>query len=180
MIISLRGTSGSGKSSLVRRVTRHYEGGGVPHFVDGRRRAYYTTWSREPRSGTSLAILGHYDIANGGVDTLGTLDEAYDLARHLHGPTRDVIMEGKCMSDGVTHVSRLRHSGQEINVVHINTPVDQCIESVRKRGHNIAEDSIRRTNEKILRDMETIRGFCHTFTGDREQCYRKVTEWLAL
>lgn len=180
MIISLRGTSGSGKSTLVRKITALYGEGGLPIHVDGRRKAYYTIHGRA-YAGRALIVPGHYDIANGGIDTLETLDEAYQIAREADAEGRDVLMEGKNMSDGPPHALNLwRLERRDVRVVHILEPVWKCVQSVRKRGHSISEVTIQRTNDKCLRDVQTFRchGMPHVFQGPREACFETVRSWL--
>lgn len=182
MIISLRGTSGSGKSTLVRKITALYANGGTPFFVDGRRKAYYTIWTREGGLGAPLMVPGHYDIPNGGVDTLNTLDEAYGLAEQFSKQGHDVLMEGKCMSDGPPHAMGLHRKGYDIRVVHICESLNKCVASVRKRGHNIAEGSIQKTHDKVLRDVQSFRtlGMTHVRQEQREECLKIIKHWLAL
>ena len=180
MIISLRGTSGSGKSTLVRKITALCEGGGVPHHVDGRRKAYYTTHDRPDNK--TLAVIGHYEIHNGGVDTLKTIDEAYTLARKLDHDGCDVLMEGKCMSDGQKWALETWRDGFDFRVAHLNTPVRLCVSGVRERGHSIAEHSIQRTYDKVARDVAEFQeaGMPHVASGSRADIYAKVREWLGL
>src|SRR6266576_2151350 len=152
MIISLRGTSGSGKSHLVRQVTNRYERHREWHKL-GRVKPYYVVHGRNPR-GRCLVVPGHYEIANGGVDTLKTLDDAYSIAQWAARQEFDVLMEGKNMSDGVGHVNGLMCEKFDVRVVHIDEPIEQCVQSVRARGHSISEHSIQRTDAKVKRDME--------------------------
>lgn len=182
MIISLRGTSGSGKSTLVRKITALYAGGGVPHHVDGRRRAYYTTWARLPRTGRGLVVPGHYDIANGGIDTLGTLDEAYDIARRADNDGHDVLMEGKNMSDGPPHALTLHREMRDVRVMLIDHPLDACCQAVRDRGHNISTESISRTRDKCLRDLSQFRclGIEQVIQGTRHHAFCVIKWWLAI
>lgn len=180
MIISLRGTSGSGKSTLVRCITALYESDGVPVHVDGRRKAYFTI-HRRADGGRELVVPGHYDIANGGVDTLDSLDEAYDIARRADSEGRDVLMEGKCMSDGVHHALEMQREKRDIRIVHINISIEKCVRSVRRRGHSIAEHSIARTHDKVLRNVADFRAFgFRVFQGERDDCQRVVANWLGL
>lgn len=182
MIISLRGTSGSGKSTLVRKITALYAAGGTPHFVDGRRKAYYTIWNREDSRGAQLMVPGHYDIANGGVDTLKTLDEAYHLAEEFSAKGCDVLMEGKNMSDGPPHALNLYRRGLDVRVVHLCESLEVCVRGVRKRGHGIAKSSIERTDAKVRRDVQTFRcmGVPHVRQEPRDECFKIVRHWLAL
>lgn len=180
MIISLRGASGSGKSTIVRAIfmqyTRHR-----PKFMDGRKKPYYVIHGLqtiEIRSSRCLVVPGHYEIGNGGVDTLDSLGEAYAIARWADNMRWDVLMEGKCMSDGVPNVEKLHVEKRDVRVVHINTSVEECHASVIKRGHMIARASIEKTHAKILRNMEQFK--CKTFSGSRTECQHQVETWLGL
>jgi len=176
VIISLRGTSGSGKSHLVREVKRRYARS-KPVYATGRRKPLYVLHGRS-EDGKCLVVPGHYEIANGGVDTLSTLDEAYNIARWADSCGHHVLMEGKNMSDGCGQVAALCVEGREVRVVHLDVSVEQCVASVRQRGHKISESSIRRTDAKVRREME--RFTCRKFAGDRTECLAKVLEWLGL
>lgn len=182
MIISLRGTSGSGKSTLVRKITALYASGGTPHFVAGRRKAYYTIHARDNPLGRALVVPGHYEIANGGIDTLDTLDEAYDIARRADSDGHDVLMEGKNMSDGPPHALNLYRERRDIRIVHVCETINKCVRSVAKRGHNITISTIERTHDKCLRDITTFRciGLPHVRQEGREECFKIVKYWLAL
>ncbi len=176
MIISLRGTSGSGKSTVVRNVVSHYERHRDMHVV-GRIKPYYVIHGRNPQ-GRCLVVPGHYLIANGGVDTLRSLSEAYTIARWADACGHDVLMEGKNMSDGVHHVSELQRERRDVRVVHVDMQIEECISSVQDRGHLISEASIRKTDAKVRRDMEKFT--CRIFSGNRQQCLDRVLEWLGL
>jgi hypothetical protein len=179
VIISLRGTSGSGKTHLVREVTSRYaKHRRVFDEKDPRRkRPVYELHGRNP-VGRVLVTPGHYMIGNGGMDTLRTLDEAYAIARWADSSHFDVLMEGKNMSDGVQRAEKLQTEGRDVRVVHIDEPIEECIQSVRERGHKIAEDTIRRTDAKVRRNMEKFT--CQKFQGRREECLALVIEWLGL
>lgn len=174
MIISLRGTSGSGKSHLVRQVVGLYERH-RPVMLDGRLKPYYEIHGRNPL-GKCLVTPGHYQIANGGIDTLATLDQAYRIATWAERQGHDVLMEGKNMSDGVKNVNALVDEGLSVCVVVINTDVSLCVKSVRERGHKIAEKSIQRTHAKVMRDSANFH--CETVIGDRQSCLEHICRLL--
>lgn len=173
MIISIRGMSGSGKSTLVRRLVET-RGAGVPHYIGGRRKPLFSTYA------CGLAVLGHYEIKNGGIDTLKHLDDAYALAAELSNAGRTVVMEGKCMSDGVRHVVALAEEGRDVRVIFLSTSFETCVESVRLRGHNIARHSMERTHRKIQRDLEMMRSVrgVQLFVGHRNESFDKLVEWV--
>lgn len=176
MIISLRGTSGSGKSTLVRAVIGRY-GRHRPVYEGERKRPMYEIHGRNP-DGKVLVTPGHYLIGNGGIDTLKSLDDAYRIARWADSCGHDVLMEGKNMSDGATRVDALHAEKRDVRVVFLDVPVEECVASVRARGHSISEASIIKTDAKVRRAMEKFT--CRTFQGDRAQCLRVVLEWLGL
>lgn len=170
MIISLRGTSGAGKSHLVRRIVKNYVS---PYdvYTEGRSKPVYSIYDEK------VAVLGHYMIANGGVDTLSDISYAYalavDLAKRYH-----VLMEGKNMSDGLKNITKLTLT-HEVHIVHITTPISKCISSVHERGHNIAEKSIIKTDAKIRRNVQVfIEQKMNVFQGDRDECYKYVMNLL--
>jgi energy-coupling factor transporter ATP-binding protein EcfA2 len=174
MIISLRGTSGSGKSHLVRRVTGLYPRH-IDKYEEGRRNPLYTIHGRN-RDGRCLVTPGHYLIGNGGVDTLRDLEQAYRIIWWAARAGHDVLYEGKNMSDGTAQLEKLIAENITCRVVWINTPVEECIRSVRERGHKIAEASIRKTDAKVRRDYEKFT--CHKIAGDREACFQEIKRWL--
>jgi ABC-type dipeptide/oligopeptide/nickel transport system ATPase component len=175
MIISLRGTSGSGKSHLARQIMDLYS----RHrsvYTEGRMKPLYDIHGRN-ESGRCLVTPGHYLIPNGGVDTLPSLDEAYRIARWAAWQEHDVLMEGKNMSDGLGHIDLLRGVQKfDVRLVCIDVPLSLAVQSVRKRGHKIAEKSIERTLAKVRRDFDKFEG--HKFMGTREQCRCTIAEWL--
>jgi len=174
MIISLRGTSGCGKSMLVRTIIDMYEMH-RDHYTEGRKKPFYTEHGRNPK-GKVVVTPGHYQIANGGMDTLKKLDDGYRIARWAALMKHDVLMEGKNMSDGASRANALLDEGFDIRLVFINEPLEKCIASVRKRGHTIDEKSIEKTLKKVRRVMTEFDG--KMYTGNRKQCLEVVKEWL--
>jgi hypothetical protein len=162
MIISLRGTNGAGKSTIVRTIMNDYRD----------RWELRTTGRRKPvgyRLSTpgqqDLFIPGHYEIANGGIDTLRDLNEAYELITEYDTIGCHVLYEGKNMSDGTQRISLF--PTERIAVIVVRHPIEGCIASVRARGHSIREESIRRVEQKCLRDAAVlsyngfrVRGLC--------------------
>lgn len=149
MIINVRGTNGAGKSTVVRQIMERYDRR-EPITRDDRRRPLgyvCTSSSRRP-----LFIPGHYEIANGGIDTLGTLSQVMSLVWDAHDAGHDVVFEGKNMQDGtVTKMAARLFDREQIRFVTIAHPVELCILSVRARGHRIAEKTIRSVAAQIER-----------------------------
>lgn len=183
MIISLRGTNGAGKSHLVRRVMGFYQrrvAVQYPGYSDKRPTGYVCTPYIAGKK--YLFVVGHYEIPNGGVDTLPKLDDAYDLARtHSLELGMNVIMEGKNLSDGTTRLLALKSVGCDVAAVFVDEPVERCVESVRARGHKIQEKTIRLIHAKCHRQYDSLKEEeVRCFKGSREQAFEEVYKMLEL
>lgn len=138
VIVNPRGTSGSGKTQLVRCVAAEYgwyEGVANPIRREGRRRpiAYCLP---HPLHGRPLVLLGDYEAASGGCDTIrlvdGGLDEAFRLADYYAAHGHDVLLEGLLLSGEHSRSATLAAS-HELYVIHLDTPLDRCIRNVIAR-----------------------------------------------
>ena len=132
MIINLRGTSGSGKTHLARRIMDMY-GTKVAYKREGRKQPIGYVYSRRDKSKPSLAVIGHYETACGGCDTLPTNDLIFDLVRNAHEMCHDVLFEGLLISSDVNRVVNLWTASYPVQVVALNTPLDVCLDSVNAR-----------------------------------------------
>lgn len=176
-IISLRGTNGAGKSTLVRAVMDCYATRAAITYPGKLRPRGYVLL---PRSGRRLFVPGHYEIANGGVDTLSSLDSAYDLIRKHAELKMDVLYEGKNMSDGPARLVRLHDIGLPVAAVLIDLDVDDCVAAVRARGHKIARTTIQRLHGKSISDAGKLAAAgVPVFIGSREGCLEHVKGLLA-
>lgn len=170
VIISIRGTMGAGKSTLVRRIMERL-GEGVP-FYGGCRVPQYTVFD------SGICVLGHYNnVKCCGVDTIANLKVAYGLAAQLHVSHGTVIMEGKCDSDSASHIGGLAEQGIDCRVLVLTTDVDTCVAGVHSRGGKIQRHRIETNHKRIGNHVFAVP---HVFHGDREQCYREATRWLSL
>ena len=70
-IINIRGTSGAGKSHLARRVMANYPVR-KPVHVAGRKQPLYYEYEA-PDHNVPLFVVGHYECACGGTDTMKRL-----------------------------------------------------------------------------------------------------------
>lgn len=182
MIITIRGPSGSGKSHLARAVMDEY-GVRASYASPGRARPAGYLLRRGSRP--ELAVLGHYEIANGGTDTLGRLEEIYAEVRRHDDAGRDVLYEGKCMGDGLRNVQQLIGEDRDVRVVYLSTPVNVCVKSVRSRGHSIAETSILRVAMRCSREFAALTS-CESHCGNaivvqktRREAIVTLRAWLA-
>lgn len=156
-IINPRGTSGAGKTWLVREViaaSRQTGAAAVPLHREGRARPI--GWRLLPPDGARpLAVLGHYEATRGGTDTIprsdGGLDEAFRLAHALATDGHDVLMEGYQLSADVARTAALaraqRARGKGLHVLCLDVPLERCVRNVmaRRRAGRDALPAIERT-----------------------------------
>lgn len=173
MVIFLRGTNGAGKSTIVKRILRESEM--TPVMIPNRRKPLLY---RGIFQSSDLSVLGHYEITNGGIDTLGGVGTAIALSVQEAALERHVLLEGKNLQDR-TIVRELcdRFSVNDVVFVHVAHDVDDCVKSVRRRGHSIKAETIYAIAERIERTSEELQGRQNYRLG-REDAYQKVVALL--
>jgi len=133
-IINLRGTSGSGKSTVVRRVMESQRNAGrplLPLYEEGRRQplAYRTAGSVGP---PTLFIPGHYATPCGGCDTIKTPDQVYELVRDAAARGDNVIYEGIIIQDDTKRLLAL-NAEHPVHVIELTTGIMECLEGIQQR-----------------------------------------------
>jgi hypothetical protein len=141
VIIQIRGTSGSGKTTVMRKVM---EAGGLePVYVPSRKRPLYY----EGRiAGAKVAVLGHYDSPCGGCDTIGSARAVYDLIQKVKSPV--ILCEGLLLSEDVKWSSQL----PDLRVLYLLTPLEQCIRQIegrRKAAGNDKPLNVENTSRRV-------------------------------
>lgn len=180
MIVSLRGTSGSGKTHVVRQIMKLYESREEVRSPGRRHPIGYKL--RSSGSSPALFVPGHYEPStpNGGVDTMKSIEDVYSMIWDAHDAGFNVLYEGKNMSDGVSRV-RDMFGADQIVIVLIDHPVEDCVASVRSRGHKISEASIAKTDRKCRADAESFRQLGYDVRIlPRVQALTFVSETLAI
>jgi predicted kinase len=129
MIINIRGTSGAGKSTLVRELMSRYAIV-VPEYVLNRKRPIGYRCDRP--GGRSLWVLGHYETACGGGDTVPGLDENYRLVRQAGDAGCDVVYEGLIIQSDTRRCIELSKEHETL-VVIIDVPLELCLASIQAR-----------------------------------------------
>ena len=131
MLIQIRGTSGSGKTTLARAVMAAYPAQGN-FYRPGRKQPLYTLHTG--KGGRDLAVIGHYNCACGGADTIADgFVYILDLVRELHNKGFDVLWESMLMTGDTKNVIPLCQEIPEHMIVALTTPVQQCLDNVQTR-----------------------------------------------
>jgi len=145
VIINPRGTSGSGKTELVRRILAQYgwrrgaalerAGGLELIWREGRRRPLGYRL-RHPLGGRPLAVVGHYEVTSGGCDTIraadGGLGEIMRQAADYAASGHDVLIEGQRLSREYERSAALA-SSHRLHVLRLTTPLPQCARNLVRR-----------------------------------------------
>ena len=169
-LINIRGTNGTGKSTLMKN-----------YLGDFKRIIFETSTGRRLKvlHSPGRYILGDYTTDCGGIDTFKKLDEVRECVRHYIA-LGDVFMEGMMYSTLFSTPAALDDEitalGHEYYWVHIDVPVDLCIQSTlerRVRNGNYKDfDPIqlakkwRSTGAAFNKAVETRL----TYRGGREHC----------
>jgi hypothetical protein len=131
MLISIRSTNGGGKSTIVKTILCHYRGLPIFGLLGPKRPEAYSL--RIPGVAKPVFILGPYHVASGGADQIQPYDLILDLLEK-YAVQGHVLFEGVIVSSSYGRVGRLMERwGQEAVMAFLTTPLEQCIENVKKR-----------------------------------------------
>lgn len=129
MMINLRGTGGSGKSTIVRKVMESFTSR-TPAFQTSRRQPI--SYLLQRNGVPDLRVLGHYETACGGCDTITSPDRVYELIEESYRAGENVLFEGIIIGDDVRRLVEL-HRKTKVKVIALNTPMADCLAGIQAR-----------------------------------------------
>jgi hypothetical protein len=132
-VIQIRGTSGSGKTWVMREVMAAmgdilwshispYDIPKISRYVEGRKKPLWYAIG-------DLAVLGHYEAACGGCDNIGSARQVYEVIQEVLPQCKNILCEGLLLSEDVKWTSQL----DDVHVLYLTTPVEQCIAQIKRR-----------------------------------------------
>ena len=176
MIINIRGTSGSGKSHLVREIMQRYDCKlAVKH--EGRKRPIGYLCKRAGQR--DLAVLGHYETPCGGCDTIPSMETIFALVRQSHYAGADVLFEGLIVNSDRNRTIRMHEDDLPLKIITLSTSIDLCLESIgerRKSKGNAKPLNPRNTEAKFKLALTNHQRFLdagldtHLLTRDEAWC----------
>lgn len=179
MIIQIRGTSGSGKSTVMRTVMEHFPSGFQAMRREGRKQPLYYVSLGE----RIVTVLGHYETQCGGCDTIGSARAVYDLISELpEAFQRTILCEGLLLSEDVKWSSQLPN----LRVIFLTTPLDRCLKQIEGRRHEAGNEkplnpdntSNRvQTIERARLKLEAKGVLCRRCPP--EQAHEVIMKWIA-
>lgn len=185
MIINIRGTSGSGKTTLVNRIREmysHHE----PVFIPGRKRPVRYKLSNPPDLTSTLTLIGSYENACGGCDTMPGYEAVFEHVRIGLTETAHVMFEGLLITPEVNRTISQHYESGGVVVIHLNTPIEECLASVNKRRH-ARDETLPPVNPKNTESMHgrarravdlLTKAGITTYSLDRDAALAKVAELL--
>ena len=140
IILSLRGTSGSGKTTVARKFLTDYPTVTLPDPNGKKHWGYEVDLSSEGLA-KKLYVIGSYANTCGGTDGISTQEEIADRALAAH-PKGHVLLEGLLISkvgpNAIT-TQMLKPTGAYV-AAYLDTPLDLCLERVLARRKERGDD----------------------------------------
>lgn len=193
-IIQIAGTSGSGKSHLVRAFLEWAakENGAIPlkEFIEGRTApiGYFVRIRNVLKSRgitKDIYIPGAYDAPTGGCDTIHNIAQVFDLVKKNYEEGRIVIFEGLFCMNQTRGPQLAGEVGKSFVVLQLTTPLAMCIASINERRAERGEgelvtkkntiDNYKRAENYSLRMRD---GGARVIKVNRNEALDKVLELL--
>ena len=158
IILSLRGTSGSGKTTVARKFITDYpcKPLNIPQIK--KHWGYEVDLSAEGLN-SKLYVIGSYENTCGGTDGINTQEEIADRALAAH-PRGHVLLEGLLLSkvgpNAIT-TKMLAPTGAYV-AAYIDTPLQTCLDRVQARR-------VERGDERPFNPQNTISAFKSTLAA---------------
>lgn len=151
MVIQIRGTSGSGKTWVMRQVMEYALGGSLqPQYVEGRKKPQHY-WI-DDELGNEYVVLGHYEATCGGCDNIGSAPKVFELIQEVERIYSHVVIfcEGLLLSED----SKWTPQMDDVRVLYLTTPVEKCIEQIKARRE--AAGNTKSLNESNTRNRVVV------------------------
>jgi thymidylate kinase len=125
MIVNIRGTSGAGKTTIIRELMEKYKHEDVYGGI--KVQAVLIHWAQP------IYVIGRYDNVCGGCDTIKTQDETRQRITK-YCKLGHVLYEGLTISNGYAkNLKHHRRMKQPFAFAFLDTPLVTCLSRVRKR-----------------------------------------------
>lgn len=150
MIVDIRGTHGSGKSTLVRLLLKKYEHVPVTEGYTGELLGYSL-----PE--INCGVIAKYTEFGGGCDGVKSADEVVRRVRMFHARFDRVVLEGILVSHTFQRYADLATElgNGDYRFLFLDTPLAKCIERVEKR--RLAKGNTKPLNPKnIQKDYRVV------------------------
>lgn len=182
-VINLRGTSGSGKTTIVRNILNH---GNWINWMDPSGKKVWGYINQQ----LGWAIVGSYENTCGGCDTIRTQDETEARIEQLLDWGFSVVFEGLLIS---TLSSRWIKFSQKVanraNMLfyYLNTPIEDCLNRIQARrqvaGNNRPfnpQNTIDRVKAIETTYQKLTAAGCCCIKASQEEIMNNLYQWYGL
>lgn len=183
MIINIRGTSGSGKSYVVRQIMERFGPAEVRRPILGESRSTKPLGYYLPN--VNLFVPGSYENTCGGCDTIDTMDEVGARVKAAYDSGYHVLFEGVMVSSVLGRWIEMS-IGKDWRWVFLDTPLDECLKRIEERRKARGDDrpvNPVRTQEKHKRNMHDLKvlretGYTNVWAMGSGDAVRVISQWL--
>lgn len=168
-IVSIRGTHGSGKSSVVTKIMAQY---GANEFfsMHGDKRVLEGYFVELP-AGKTLYVVGPYRTACGGCDAVQPYSEIIPRVREAADHGNHVLLEGALVSSSYGSVGHMMNEyAPDAVFAFLDTPLEECLariarrraakgnfEPVNPKNTTVKFDNVARTKDQMARLGSAVR-----------------------
>lgn len=177
MIVNVRGTNGSGKSTVVRKFLTDYpmkERYGV--LGPRRPEAYMVDLWLDHQIREPLFVIGPYQNVTGGVDSLGLPLEGLTKLLGKYSAQGHVLLEGVIISTIFGTLGKwLADSPKNVSVFYLDTPLAECLRSLGVRGANRGTAHVESKIKAIVRTKDFMdEAGIYTATVSRDTAFEAI------
>lgn len=133
-LIGIKGTSGSGKTTIVFKILSQYKYK-TNYFVNGRRAPIAHVFETEGKR--PVAVIGHYDAGSngcGGLDSISHYHCMNELINHFWGLGYHCITEGLLYSgDALQTIKHNKITNGQSRILALTTSIPDCVAAVNAR-----------------------------------------------
>lgn len=169
-IVSIRGTHGSGKSSIVTKIMGLYKTSEFVTYAPGKK-PLTTGYSVPLPNGELLYVVGPYKTACGGCDAVQPYSEIIPRIREAADAGHHVLFEGALVSSSYGTIGHaMNEYAPDAVFAFLDTPLEECLariarrraargnlEPVNPKNTTIKFDNVARTKDQMARLGSRVR-----------------------
>ena len=133
-VVSIRGTHGSGKSTIVRKILDKYPHEVIESCGPPGTRLKTTGYAVFLPTGRTLYVAGPYKTPCGGCDAIQPYSNIWPDIEHALGEECDVLFEGALVSSSYGSIGHaMNEYAPEAVFAFLDTPLQTCLDRIKAR-----------------------------------------------
>ena len=181
--INLRGTSGSGKTTIVRNILNH---GNWNKWMDESNKKVLGYFNPDKR----WAIIGSYENICGGCDTIRTQNETEQRIESFINAGYNVIFEGLLLSTLSSRWEKFsKRIADKANLLfyYLDTPLEECLNRIQARRQAAGNNrpfNPKNTTDRVKAIETTYQKLtsagCYCLKGSQQEIMTNLYHWFGL